>query len=62
MYLPLELLNNYTEKCCISWQELDLARTVYRKQHELPDELYITKNGSPVCRSGKRKHSYGKRK
>ena len=43
MYLPLELLNNYTEKCCISWQELDLARTVYRKQHELPDELYITK-------------------
>lgn len=43
MYLPLELLNNYTEKGGISWQELDLARAIYRRQNKLPDEVYITK-------------------
>ena len=43
MYLPLKLLNNYTEKSNISWQELDQMKRIYRKKHPLPDELYITK-------------------
>lgn len=43
MYLPLDLLNNYTEKGDISWQELDLVRTIYRRQNKLPDEVYITR-------------------
>ena len=42
MYQPLQLLNNYTEKGDISWQELDLARMLYRRQHKLPDWLYLT--------------------
>ena len=43
MYLPLKLLNNYTEKSDISWQELDLINRMYRKKYHLPDESYITK-------------------
>ena len=43
MYLPLKLLNNYTEKSNISWQELDQMKRIYRKEHPLSDELYITK-------------------
>jgi len=43
MYLQLKLLNNYTEKSNISWQELDQMKRIYRKEHPLPDELYITK-------------------
>ena len=31
MYQPLQLLNNYTEKSDISWQELDLVRMLYRR-------------------------------
>ena len=42
MYQPLQLLNNYTEKSDISWQELDLVRMLYRRQHKLPDWLYLT--------------------
>ena len=44
MYQPLQLLNNYTEKSDISWQELDLVRMLYRRQHKLPDWLYLTNN------------------
>ena len=29
MYLPLKLLNNYTEKSNISWQELDQMKRIY---------------------------------
>lgn len=43
MYLPLELLNNYTEKGNISWQEIDLARELYQGQDRLPGEVYVTK-------------------
>ena len=42
MYQPLQLLNNYTEKSDISWQELDLVRILYRRQHKLPDWIYLT--------------------